>query len=586
MSQQINVPGAAEGVEFEQPTVNGQQGGLGIDVPTAGSQINSQGQMNTQPITQQTQQPQQQQSYQGMAQQSAPNPTKDQQKGPTIIDLLKTTMSATPLSEKGEHYIEVLQKFLKAKNSKIRFEALSSPAECLAVCSHGDAVILILSETAKLTDNQPTASLFRDAAESLKAKVGNIKLVNVIIVTPQDYEKPEVMGAHLYNVFISREDMNIQGFNYEALKSFQIEVSTNMDVYFNYLNRNNPHGVNARADIALTYSVHAPRENQNNNTADIFNYNRYNKIEFGAVGAYVNFIQSTNMHQGMPKYIPEVHISEITTSLPCDGILPMLIGLAKEHLLDNQLWKAPFGELSGDSRVNIGNLLVDPVSGCTCRVDNIPGRDNFIASYLEPPTLVLDIMEGRARIPGLELFSQFNDDAQAKLLEICRRFSGPYATFPANGKTVYPQYSTWEGYAQQGNVYHDTRYIDFLNMMIHHLSNRSQCQQLLLRYQKPEQKVEIVKQFAPDAVFHYYCHVSVLDPTIVMNLQNAVRNSVRMVNGSLVNGAMDISTFLRAGLAYGPSSSNMLNSSYYNPFMNQVYQLGTFGNQPQPNVII
>ena len=499
------------------------------------------------------------------------------QQAPDIIGIMKNMLVATPLHHKGSKYITTLKSYLTEKvPSKPSFYSLSYPAEALGIVSGHNAMLLVFSETSAMNDRYPLVSVFKDAIENFQNIVGNgVAIFNTIIVTPQDYDKVDVMGAHIANIFTTHSDSTILNLNVNNINKHQIETVTSEKAYMEYFRKNNPHGIPARASLTLTFYINVPKKNATG-ANDFFNQRNMDRYELAAVGAYVDFVQSSQTVNGVPKFIPLVHISEVTTNMPCDGVLALVLALTKEYLLDNQYWKVQFSDLSGPNKTNIGNLLIDGNTGQSYRVDNLQGRDQVIANYCENPILILDVVEGRARIPGIEFYANptaYND----KILEGYNVFlqdpKNPGAQVFAPGETISsPFYATYDGYVSvTGGQPVDTRWIDFLSVMIHHSTDRPRCQLLLQRYKDPAQWLEVIKQFHNDIQLLYYTCYSLILPAPICKLQSAIRNTVRVVNGNIATGATDVSALLTAGLGYQNAMVNGGAGIFMTPFASQIY---------------
>lgn len=473
-----------------------------------------------------------------------------QDNAPDFLSIARKAAVATAMSSEGSKYVKTLKEYLEAKNSSqtpIKVISLTYPPETLAVISGDNAFLLLFSEANRKEDNLPTISMAKSALQTLQSVAGNsVRMRNAIVVTPQDYEKPEVMGAHLINAFTTMTNSDIRGLNIQSLKKYQLEVSTNPHNYNDFNRRNDPHGMPARADLKMTVSVNVPKRNNTSNL-NLFDQADADKMEIATIGAYVNFVQTQSTLNGMQKFIPEVHISSIVTGLPFEGIIPLLLALATDTLIDNHYWKAQFSDLGGMHSPNIGTLINDPTTGSPWRAENLQQRDQFIAMYCEPPVLILDVVEGRARIPGLEQYAL--PEGAPRIIGTYNQFlnSQTIPTTAIPGQLLAREYI---GCIQTGAESVDSRWVDYLNMMIHHSSQQMQCKMLLNLYQREEDHVNIVRQFAQDLALYYVNHMVVLRPEVLRSIQTQVHSAIKTVNGNAVSGTVDISSLLSTGQGF------------------------------------
>lgn len=502
-----------------------------------------------------------------------------QEKAPNFIDLARRAVVATAMSSEGVKYIKDLKDTIADRTSDrtmagsgIRIYPLPYPSETLAVVGDKNAFILLFSEANRKEDNLPTISLARAALESMRATLGtDIAMCNCIVVTPDDYSKGAVMGAFLVNSLISLAMPDIRMLNISSMANFQLEISTNPTVYDDFNRRFDPHAVPARDDIKLTVSLAMPKANKHNNY-NLFDQASVEKMEIGTIAAYVRFTEAPATVAGQPRFLPEIHISNIVTALQADGLVPLMLALATDLLIDNKYWYSQFSNLDINGAPNIGNLINDPATGQPWVATNLAQRDTFIGTYCAEPCLMLDVMEGRARIPGIERYALTN--AQAEIIATYNRFLNANV-LPTTAVPCQLYVNEYTGYATIGGKNADSRWCDYLHAMIHHSSQQQLCKALLRHYQRPEEGVQIERQIFPDITLHYVNAMSIIMPDVIRAVQNEVHRMIKTVNGTQVSGAMDIGQLLSAGKGFMSNPGNVYyNAAQQQPF-GQIYGAGS-----------
>lgn len=501
-----------------------------------------------------------------------------QQNAPDFISVVRKAASATAMSSDGTKYVKTLKEYVEDKGTGIRIVPLSYPYETLAFVQGKNAFTLVFSEANRKEENLPTASFTKAAMQTLHSVMGNdIVMRNCIVVTPQDYSKPEVMGAHLLNSFDAVSNKEIRGLDINSMTKFQLELSTNGQTYDDFIRRCDPHGVPARADLKMTLSLNVPR--RKNATYNLFDQADVDKMEIAAIGAYVVFIRTRDATSGYNKFIPEIHISNIVTAIPFEGLLPVILALATDTLIDGQYWKHQFSNLSANGNTpNIGTLINDPQTGAPWRATNLTERDQFIQYHTLPPVLVLDVVEGRARVPGLELFAfGSNLGAAQHIVNMYNKFLGS-KVIPDNSQPAVYLAQEYIGYFQSGASYNDSRWVDYLNMMIHHSQQQAQCEALCAHYNQPLDHLNIVRNLVPDVTLHYVNHIVSLDPKVLRPTQTVVHQSLKTINGTQIAGSVDVSMLLTMGQGFVQSPTNgwYQNVGTNNQFT-QVYNPNLFG---------
>ena len=486
---------------------------------------------------------------------------------PDFLSVARRIQQATAMSNAGAEYVAGVKKFLAERAPDIKVVALSYPAESLAFVLADKAIALIFSDAVRVEDNVPTIAHARNVLLNLRDVVGaNVNLIRTVVVTPDMYPLVTNMGVYIANALISSVDPDINALTVESLEKYQVEVSNNPTVYDNFVKQYDPHGVPARADLKLTVSLNVPRRNSNN--VDLFGKVDIERTDIAAIGAYVIFSQ--HLENGNIKFLPEIHISNIVSSIMTPGIVDLLLGLAATQLYDNQFWKAQFSNLASNMAPNIGNLVVNQADNQAFKAENLAQRDKVIADFCSAPMLFLDIAEGRAVIPGLERFAL--PEWAPQLITSANNFMcGASMLSPAMTPAV-SFYQEYIGFYQNGSELFDSRWIDYLNLMIRHPELRESYKALLSHQPNADLQLNVIRQCQPDVQIHYDNHVVALSGAFIRPLQNVIRTRVKLINAQQQMGAIDITGMMQMGREFAANPGNV---GYYqqasvSPF-NQIY---------------
>lgn len=492
-----------------------------------------------------------------------------QQAAPSLdfLSAVKNSRMASAMSQAGMDYVKSFKENLQNSDSgknEVKVYNLPYPANALAAVAHNKAIVLIFSEAVRQKEDLPTVAQARNSLNGLRALAGNnVLVIDTIVVTPADYQKPSVMAAHVYNALLANASDEFASLCVASLKKSQLDVSTVPAVWENFMAATDPHGVLPRADLTMTFSV----GKQGRQSELLFDQAENEEFPFAAVSAFVNF--SRTLVNGQQKFLPEIHISNISSLILHQNIIPMLISEAASVLLDNQYWKAQFVEMARTEWPNIGNLIVDTENGETWSCQNLQQRDEFIANYCAAPILVLDIEEGRAKIPGLEKYA---DPAwNGEIVNTFNRFLvGSNVSLSTAAVVAEPFFTTYEGEVTTvGNTAADTRYIDFLNQMIHKKTMRGECEILLAHYSTPEEDIANKRRFEQSINLHYVNYQVVLVPDVIRAALNAIVSTVGNINGNRITGTVDLSRFMNMGQRWGQAAYGSTQQGMYGAVNNQ-----------------
>lgn len=502
-----------------------------------------------------TNQAHQSQTNQAQANGFGPNPAGAHQlsKVQDISFLLRNSVSATAFSEEGTNYVHKLKERLETRRNilpdELKVMNLSYPPESLVFICANKAILMIFSETSSAqTIDRPVFSLFNEAVDSLKrATGGKIEVRNTIIVTPQDYSRPDQMAVEIVNELQGLLDPGIGDANLDSFRNADLTVVTDRNWCAAYLNAHDPHGVPDRDSLQIAVCVSNRRNRMANQ--DMFNPdNQFADLQtLAVISGYTEFILANQVNpRGEPMFLPLVHISRIVSSIQSEAFIPLLLSVAVERWVRNGGWKAQFDDI-GSLSPNIGNLCRDLTTNTPMTVSNPMEREAFIREHMTFPMPVLDIVNGRAHMPGLERYA-IPEWGQV-VLNNCSKFLAGREMLP-NNRPTYNAYEDYVGYIQNGtSVYQDSRWIDYLNMMIH-LKDADRCARLLSKQADPNLEFRVLKEFAPDLRPLYHRAVTGLAPDLFKALANAIRGQISVIDNSSMANTINMDGFIQMANDY------------------------------------
>lgn len=503
--------------------------------------------------------------------------------GLSLVAASRRAAYQTGLCEEGKKYQEILKKRLADLDPSLAVRPVSSPDGSLVIEGDGKLIILIFSETMHdKEDNFPSIGLknqANNAVATLFADQGEVTVVSTIVVTPDDYRKATVMADWISNVFrFMREigpstDLNV------AMASGRLEITHDRNAYRNFVESVNPHGVDARCDIPMTVYIVT---NDNND----FRYDDFgrrieipNRRPIAAIGAYVDFSRSLSLN----RYIPEVHISEITTTIPSENFIPLYLGLAVYHLIGQSAWRTQFTATMGSKGLpDVCNLVDDP-----SRPDeHIPMSaidpsqiDQVLATVCDSPRVLVDVVDGRAMIPGFEVYAPECDDrgvpkyeAAQDLLTVVSGFldlrDDQIAVLATKGivQQAFSAYvGTYAGPAGMGGSL-DSRYMDYLMCLATQTTDRVHAAGLLMRNYDPRFRYNVQKEYCGTTLaIHYVMRACSLTPDAMNIIIPFITQYLNQTAGATVGGCVDMAAFGGYGVAPGMTTQVAWGAPYAVP---------------------
>ena len=499
---------------------------------------------------------------------------------PDILAAYYASYKPSAMSAEGKKYIEELDAYFKERaNGQVKLEQLSNPAGAYAAVAGSAAVIILFAQAIDGDENKPKINRADKAKDALTAKYPNIQVLNTLILTADDYAKAEAMAMHLLNVLLLSSSPEFAKITLASCLNKPFSFTFAPNVYKSFNEVFNPHGITARDDIKMTIFI-----DEQKNAAqkrEFWHQDETERRPLATIAAYVDFVKGggvpgMNANPAMPgagmnfggKFLPVIHISEIVSAVPADPLIPLYLSFAVNKLLDEQCWKLQFSDLSGKDKPNIG-MLVPNSDGTFWRATTPQERENFINTWCAPATIVLDITEGRARIPGLRHYPQMK--AQSAVIAQFNEFiaaagQGTVAPLPVTAAVTSPMDFKYTGTIQLGPKTVDSRWCDYLSVMVHPNNVDYAKAVALLSSYPADYQAEIIRSLSDNLNLLYATHVSELVCDTIRAVQAAVLPNLKILDSTQVNVAADPSNWFANGARFQATPRGQVINSIYNPF--------------------
>ena len=458
------------------------------------------------------------------------------------------------LSEAGKKYIDTLvEKFAAlpaAVGLRIKVKTVPNLVEIRAIIDEVTSTYVILYFNESYTGNgmEPVVNMTPEVVKIMEGIDPNVKLIQTIVVTADDYDRVEQMAAHLINCFTAKK-LGDQ-INANVFRAMSLSPDTDLRAVKNFIDRRSPHGTPDRID----WGVLLRREVRQNPIDGYTMEHQIVREPVLAIGGYTKFLRISNSLNG-DKIFPICVITNITSDIPCQNILALALPVAASAAISHEMWKRPFKTIAKD-KPNLGHLVRDLSKNVLKYFNTEQEMQEEIARSFYYPQLALDIPEGRAHIVGLENYYQNN-----QLFDLtARNFFGTATVKDANGKdvtvevwpscpkTVSAAYINFEGSVIFEGRKEDTRTCDYLNFVNSMKSTNLQVEQFLQQYPNTDVRLKnIAAILGTDTVSPTYrAYTVLLDSPFINQLAYYLQNVIRYAGEVNVNCEMNIAALLEA----------------------------------------
>lgn len=473
---------------------------------------------------------------------SAPNPT-------SFADIISAFGTSANISTAGTEYVKAVRHELEdaARGLSVETRQLNEPSGAI-LFAMGKVGIVLNFEEAVGTDIQfPTSIVNVVAIRSAAAMMGSdFRVLNCIIVTSEDYDRPKFMADHISAIFKAYRSEVVNDMTIEAMSKIQYTTDIDVSRTKKFVESLSPHKIQSRGDFGFTINMKKDDLLNMGGRQDQYQQARFTPIV--GVLAYVEFLPS--FADGMTtKYVPIVHITDIVSSLPTMSMAATAISVAADLFIGKGLWRNQFTSFESD-KPNIGNLIRTE-NGQPWAASSVEERDQFINIYCERPVLAIDIVDGRARIPRIELLADRTQEADDLIRNIFGQFLG--LNIPNNIVPARSVFEEFVGYvARSGNVY-DSRIVDYLSC-VRSMGNNPRVTELMRRDIDPMPRADLVREIMSEFRRLYISQTCVLDAELVRTMGEVVHKVLNISTSLVSMSGINMDLIMKQSEAYGSGS--------------------------------
>ncbi len=442
--------------------------------------------------------------------------------------------SLTDYSQKEEKAKDVLSAICEKVTDKNFFSNYRCHIEVMTlqtfqgnsvVIAENKAIVLIMADANHLREYVPTVVLEKKAREELTKLRPDIQILMNIVITPEDYVRVEIFVNYIRKVFVA--ELSKQMSLGELIKNNTLEVSENPNDYDFAYSMLNPHTVPLRHDLCLTiYLTSKDGKRITDYLIDDESEKNYGSdspstcMPLATIAGYTEFIKDREYES---KYLPVVHISEISSAILDKALIPFFLKLAMKKFINDGMWLDNCSWMRSQIRgqVDFGALFPDD-NGNPLVIDRPGIFDKAVASSFDNVQLVIDVTDGRATIPGLVMnFSSVTDDDTLKA-------QTNFTWLQQSG--VICQF--YRGYCHQYGKLCDTANIDFLNEYDNAPYKTYEDYKCLLIRKTPEARAKDERKFVSDFRLYYRSDVVGLTPDLLTQFDDSTmsQNGLNMAD--------------------------------------------------------
>ena len=487
----------------------------------------------------------------------------------SFYDDIMSSKIARTLSIEGTEFLKVLTDELA--KAGIKREVLPR-TNCHLFHDDTTAIGIIFEEHLSVQRNmEPQARYTHQAYKEAGERFGQYGTINVVLCSPTDYARVEKWIVYIKQCL---------RFGLAGSLSFDIDniassglfrVVTNKHVVDSIVNDMCPHGVLPYYQYGLVLEMYEEKEAPRDRF-DTRVQNDANWTPILCVPGYTTFLTKNEFGGGDMKFVPQIHIAEPLCVLPHVKMLPLAMALAVQHFLSNGMWKDYFNQYDNKSP-NIAQLWIDDVTGEPAFVNNVREREQFINARCETPNIVLDITNGRATIPGLNLLS--TGEWQQFFVEQFAQFF-KNAQFRDFHRIINAPYLEYTGVVKYDGQSIDSRSFDYFKIINACAGQRDILDKFTSLPYQQDVKLNALAAMNFSVQSLYDTAMCVFDPDVLIAVASAVGSKLNVLNtGDVIGRRNDFGTIdftssrLRDGLTRnngnfftcGPTRNT------YNPFV-------------------
>lgn len=460
----------------------------------------------------------------------------------SLFRMLSRLESPSGLTDAAMEYVNNLEKLVaaKARGRKpspldVNITRLTSPLGVTVFEYQNWAIPVMLHDALNSPENEPDSVALQEIMNNYLARRSSTEPLSLMCsatVIPEDYAKVEVMACSIVNALAVVSGMD-GTLNTQLLSGNQFILDSRMGSVQQFYAQNCPHGVPARNEFGLLLSVlpaNQDRSKRRGGRNNYFNSYQTNPIPLGCITGYVEMVNSEQQGKMGPLFTPLIHISDIISPVMSLQTAILMICLFSEVTTRGRLYMRQFDQYN-KNLPNLGSLISnESQTPPTLEFLESPARrDWFMTNFTTDPAVVLDVVDGRFRIPGLELFAM-TDMNKVLLNEFSKLVDTPLAL----DQVANPLYTDYIGVVPDGTTLIDSRYIDYMKLMVNYAAESTKFGSLQHRYttDDPHTRLQLLQQAAPIKVL-YNCVTVELRPSLLGQVQQILRNNMTIVQGAM-----------------------------------------------------
>jgi hypothetical protein len=509
------------------------------------------------------------------------------------------------LSDDGKKYADSILEYLQRPDSTNTKRVVKSVSFNDPIAGEGRAfidvatstcVLLLFTESYNDTSNVPIT----DRAPAIRNRIANgeiaegegkLKLIQMIIVDPVDYNRADRMATHIFNLFSAIE--NKGKYNVNLYKQLRLIPNFDVNAVKNFINRRSPHTVQDRVDWGVVMEIETGMER----SPGYMIAEQPLRTPVLAIGGYTKFIMTQDT-MGQKVY-PICIISNITSDIPVSGILNFAIPIAASNAIVNGAWMGAYSTFK-KGKANLGNFFLDQNKKPIDFTSAEQQQQSIISSFCQP-VLGIDIPEGRAHIPELErLYNTHSESityyvkdpitnqtvektenvtvADKFLLDSADKFfGGKFNEFKINGNgfvkpTAAIPWINYEGsFMASGNLT-DTREYDYLNLVANLKMIDEKVIRLLGQSTDPSDRIRNLKDRVDENTckITYRCTTILFNSTFVTVLANILSTQVAYISAPAMGSmSVPLNTYISQTMTPITGANAIFGGySYHNPTAN------------------
>lgn len=485
-------------------------------------------------------------------------PGSDRQ-APIFSTMISDFTTASGLGTEATAYVDEIRKILgdKSRRTVIEMKQLGQPSGSVLFFTKDCGIILLFEEAIRdLGPQIPKAAAIGIAAGECKRQMGdNFRILNIITVDRYSYNKAIAMANHITVIMEADLTPGVKSFRIEDMAKTKFTVDNDINNVHQFVMENSPHAISSRGDIGFTINMKHDGPDQYYGMGQR-PQDRY--VPVMGCTAYVEIIKRQDEFQGgQVRFQPLIHITEITSIIPSAKVFPIIMAVAADIFIGRGMWKNQFNQFE-PGKPNIGNL-VEEEPGKPWFARSVKDREEFINAYVDKPALALDVTEGRARIPGIEKYTNpvFSNEITNEYSE----FLG--VQIDQSSIPCTPVYTEVVGIIEQGSRFADSREVDYLTT-IQHLASNPRIAELLVRSKDLNSRADLIQELMSNFNRLYINQVVVFDAAMIEALGMHIAKVLNlMVNFDTMNN-IDMGVITNQAAAFGGGVTGVTSSMGYN----------------------